>query len=123
MTSSWFRQAHVERVLAVESDGKALVLKQLTAVEGSRGGYGGRALRPWECPFPTPAGLVISAEVHSRGLPAWHSECLLSTVYPQVGVARQEPEGVCWSWKECEGRRPSGWGPQAGQRAEGNVRS
>lgn len=50
-----------------------------------------------------------------------HSESLLSIVHPWV--ARPEAGGVCWSWKECEGRRPSGWGPQAGQQAEGNMRS
>lgn len=22
--------------------------------------------------------------------------------------------GECWSWKECEGRRPHGWGPGLG---------
>lgn len=47
-----------------------------------------------------------------------HSKSLLSTVLP----ARQELEGVCWSRKVCEGRRPSGWGPRAGQQADRGQR-
>lgn len=70
-------------------------------------------------------GQAIRAEVLSLG---WSSLGIPNLCYAQftplqVGVARQEPEGVFWLWKECEGRRPSGWGPRAGQRAEGSMRS
>lgn len=71
MTSSWLRQVRSGEGPCSSQVGWPLSRHSFEPRRGALVGTEGRAVWPWECHFPSLAGLVVYAEVHSRGPPAW----------------------------------------------------